>query len=202
VTGIFLLVESDSLNEHTIYDYKQVTHSSSDESGTTIITLEEPNGETQIRQNPWQRLDDWVKENYELRQDQEEIETARTSVWEAGIGYTDFKERLEWLFSGKIGSFYITEGFVPSNLMSNFSQVGQHFNIPSWFLAALAYKESSFDPQAQNSSTGAYGLFQLTETERKWTVDQLVKDYPNLLPPSFLSFIKTLKKTMVFMLMP
>jgi len=194
IIPIYLLVESNSLREHTIYSYEWETTTTSSAKSTTTITKEVLLGQTQIN-TPWQRLDDWVKEKYQLKA--EEILTARNCVWEAGIGYTTFTERLEWLFSGNVRRFLITESFIPPELMAHFSRASEAFGIPSWFLAALAYQESSFNPAAINK-TGAYGLFQLMPAEQKSTVDELIANYSHLLPDTFITLYNTSSKDASF----
>lgn len=184
VTPLYLIVEGNGLHDHQTYHYEWRTETTESASGTTITTWEELVGQTSIRTNPWQRLDDWVQEKYEILEDKkDEIEIARLSVWEAGIGYTEAAERLEWLFSEQIDSRYLSKSFVPDNIMSAFYAAEDLFGIPAWFLAALAMKESSLNPEAENKKSGAYGLFQLTEGTRKTAVDTLIAKYSNKLPP-------------------
>ncbi|MDD2586859.1 MAG: peptidoglycan DD-metalloendopeptidase family protein [Syntrophomonadaceae bacterium] len=93
---------------------------------------------------------------------------------------------MEWLFSGQVDSFYITEGFIPVELYEYFEKVGEIFNIPAWFLAAVAYQESSFNPEALNSS-GACGLFQLMPHTQKSKVDRLISEYSQYLPQNIIN---------------
>jgi hypothetical protein len=185
VIPLYLIVEGNGLRDHQTYHYEWRTETSVSSSGTTTTTWEELVGQTSI--NPWQRLDDWVQEKYEIPEDKkDEIEIARMSVWEAGIGYTEATERLEWLFSGQIDSRYLSQSFIPDNIMSAFHAAEDMFGIPAWFLAALAMKESSLNPEAHNKTSGAFGLFQLTEGARKATVDTLIVKYSNKLPPQLI----------------
>lgn len=197
VIPIYLLVEADTISEHTIFNYRTETEVSHSDAGTTTITKEVKNGQTQVRDNTWQRLDDWVKEKYDLK-DPEEISMARTMVWEAGIGYTKFSEHMDWLFSNDVRSFLITGSFVPLDMLNYFNNASKVFDIPPWFLSALANKESSFNPDAINKTTGATGLFQLMATEQKWTVDQLVRDYPGQLPSAFLELYNSSTRDAAF----
>ncbi len=185
VIPLYLIVEGNGLHDHQTYHYEWRTEIESSSSGTTTTTWEELVGQTSIRNNPWQRLDDWVQEKYEINK-RDEIEIARLSVWEAGIGYTEATERLEWLFSTQIDNRYLSQSFVPDNIMSAFHAAEDIFGIPSWFLAALAMKESSLNPEAYNKKSGAFGLFQLTEGTRKTAVDTLIAKYSDKLPPQLI----------------
>ena len=98
---------------------------------------------------------------------------ARKSVWEAGKGYTESKANLAWLF--ELSKRVATKGIVPTEVMAAISKVSKETGIPEWFLLALAFKESSFDPLAENPHTGAFGLFQLMPREQRWTTDILIE---------------------------
>lgn len=117
----------------------------------------------------WERLDNWVSETYQL--EGESIEMARKSIWEAGKGYTESKANMEWLF--QISKSVATRGIIPTDIAAAIRKVSLETGIPEWFLAALAFKESSFDPLAENPS-GAFGLFQLMPREQKWATDILL----------------------------
>lgn len=185
VEPLYLIVEANALQDHQVFHYEWKTETYTGENSETTVTWEELVGQTSIRvPNPWQRLDDWVQEKYEILEDKkDEIEIARFSVWEAGIGYTKAIERLEWLFSNQVDKRYLSESFVPDNIMSAFHAAEDLFGIPAWFLAALAMIESSLNPEAENNKSGAYGLFQLTEGTRKMAVDKLIAEYSDKLPP-------------------
>ena len=163
-THIFLLVESNTLSGHRVYHYEWTTRS----SGNCTYTYEIPVGEELVSEE-WERLDKWVAETYQLEGDS--IEMARKSIWEAGTGYTQSKANMEWLFS--VSKSIATRGMIPTEILAAISKVSQETGIPEWFLAALAFKESSFDPLAENPS-GAFGLFQLMPAEQRWTTDILI----------------------------
>lgn len=82
---------------------------------------------------------------------------------------------------------------VPINLLGYFEKAEEAFGIPGWFLAALALKESSFNPEAENPS-GAYGLFQLMPAIQKQEVDRLINNHSHLLPQAFLDKYKNSTK--------
>jgi hypothetical protein len=178
---VYLLVEAYTIQGHYLYQHEWVTET----NDNMTITYERPAGSTQILPNRWQRLDDWVRLNYALNSE-EDTEMLRTAVFEAAKGYTDFSESLSWLLSEEVDSFYISGGFIPVELSEYFSKASQVFGIPEWFLAAIAYQESSFNPTAENPS-GAYGLFQLMPSTQKQEIDKLIKHYPYLLPQALLN---------------
>lgn len=96
----------------------------------------------------------------------------RKSIWEAGKGYTESETNMEWLF--QISKSVATKGMIPTDVAAAIKIVSQETGIPEWFLAALAFKESSFNPLAENPS-GAFGLFQLMPFEQRWATDILIE---------------------------
>jgi len=187
ITPLYLIVEGNGLRDHQTYHYEWKTETTESGAGTTITTWEELVGQTSIR-IPWQRLDDWVQDKYEIiKEKKDEIEIARLSVWESGIGYTKATERMEWLFSGQVDNRYLSQSFVPDDIMSAFYAAENLFGIPAWFLASLAMKESSLNPDAINNKSGAIGLFQLTEGTRKAAIDKLIAEYSDKLPPQLIA---------------
>lgn len=60
--------------------------------------------------------------------------------------------------SGKFPSDWLSDG---SDYLPTINQIEQQYGLPQNFLAAVAFQESSFDPSAVNSSSGATGMFQL-----------------------------------------
>lgn len=146
-------------------------------------------GTTQILPNKWQRLDDWVEWKYEL-ESQDDIELLRTSFWEGSKGYNEFQQALEWLFYNDLNPFLVGEGMIPPELLEYFRLAEEIFGIPAWFLAAVAYVESSFNPLAENKS-GAFGLFQLMPATQKNEVDKLVREHPDKLPAHMLAKYRT-----------
>lgn len=55
---------------------------------------------------------------------------------------------------------WLTLGQAP-NYVPYLNQIEQQYGLPQNLLAAVAFQESSFDPSAVNSTSGATGMFQL-----------------------------------------
>ena len=182
-TEIYLMVEAYTVEGHYIYNYKEEIDDTEPELGSCVTAYKEvPLGEgTQILPNRWQRLDDWVKETYKVTSGQD-ISFLRASIYEGGKAYTSGAENLKWLFEGDVSEFYISEGLVPVELRSYFFMAEKEFGIPAWFLEAIALKESSFNAEAYNKSSGAWGIMQLMPQTQKTTVDRLMSMYRNLIP--------------------
>jgi hypothetical protein len=154
----YLLVEAYTIEGHYQYHYQWETITYPNGS----VTLEVLKDTRQILPNRWQRLEDWVFEEYQLNSDQEELGLARLAVWEAGQGYSGQKEWLDWLINNNLEGAYVSIMTVPSDLILLFKEAEELYGIPWWFLAAVAFVESSFNPQAENASSKCYGLMQFT----------------------------------------
>jgi hypothetical protein len=94
-------------------------------------------------------------------------------IREAGEAFTSQQERMEWLIKNYDIYDYASLTMIPLHLMNIFIQVGEIYNIPWWFIAAIAMTESSFNPQAENSSSGAYGLMQVMPSNWQFYAPQL-----------------------------
>lgn len=154
---VFLLVEAYTIQGHYQYHYEWRTRC----SNGGCVTYEELVDVKQILPNRWQRLEDWIKKEYEVGD--KDIVLARTAVWEASQGFDKQKEWLQWLLNSPGGAWYAISGaMVPPELMPLFEEAEKEFGIPWWFLAAVALKESSFDVRAENPKTHCYGLMQVS----------------------------------------
>jgi len=154
----YLLVEAYTIQGHFQYHYQWETIVT--KNGSTI-TREVFRESQQILPNKWQRLEDWIVEEYEVSADPADMALARLAVWEAGVAYQDNKEWLAWLNANGLGeSKFVSYLSIPADLLEVFRAVGEEYGIPWWFLAAVAYEESKFDVYAHNAS-GAYGLMQV-----------------------------------------
>lgn len=151
---IYLLVEANTIYGWYQYHYKWETKT----GGNTTVTREVLDNTTTLAK--WERLDNYLKQLYETEADPD-IELSRTAVLEAGEGFTEEKERMEWLLKNA-GYSFVSPAMIPSDLIRFFEEAEKEFGIPWWFLAAVAFKESSFNPQAENSQTGCYGLMQVS----------------------------------------
>ena len=159
---VFLLAEADTIRGHYTFQYEQVT-----ENG---VTYERYVGR-QLVGPQWERLEKYLKGYLDVPD--EDLTLARQMVFEAGQGFTDRKEWLDWLTGAFGGSAWASEAMIPSDLMPFFKEAETKYGVPWWFLAAVAWKESSFRPLAENSSTGCFGLMGVSPTNWKHYAPQL-----------------------------
>ncbi|NPV89580.1 MAG: M23 family metallopeptidase [Firmicutes bacterium] len=165
---INLLVEAYTVKGHFVFKYKpmQTDHYP---SGATK-RWEPPDGVEQLLPNPWMRLDNWVTRELKMN-NAPEISLARTALYEAGKGFTKKTEALAWLLERYSPSVYTSSAMIPPNLYAYFKEASERFNIPVWFLAAVAWIESNFMTDSDNSGTGSpvycYGIMQVSDSNWK-----------------------------------
>lgn len=169
ITPVPLLVEAYTIQGHYQYHYKWNTRTISSGETTITITEEILTDCRQIMPNRWQRLEDWMVDEYKIKRDGKDLAVARTAVWEAGVAYDSQKEWLDWLQRSGLESAYLTQSSIPPELITFFKEAESKFGIPWWFSAAVAYKESSFRTDADNrkdfpnASVHCYGIMQLSD---------------------------------------
>lgn len=152
-----LLVEAFSIYGHYQYHYEWVTERGKDYS----VTYEKLKSIQQILPNKWQRLEDYIKTSYDLKPE-DDMELNRTSILEAAEGFEQHKEWVDWLNRNVGVQNYASSAMIPPELVSMFKEAESKYGIPWWFLAAVSFKESSFNPQSDNPGTHCYGLMQLS----------------------------------------
>ena len=182
---VYLLTEANTIRGHYVYEYEW----QEDSGDTWSITYEALKSTTQLNKE-WERLDKWI---FALMENPAEDPTmTRDMLIQASVGFTTEKDNLEWLFEGYYSDHNISSGIVNPALMQYFLLAEEAFGIPAWFLQAIAFVESNFDPGAYNPKTKAAGLMQLTPETQKSTIDKLVAEYPHLLSEDFrLSYYNT-----------
>ncbi len=155
---VYLLVESNTIRGHYKYTYKWVTETRGNAGSITYERLIN----TTLVGNKWERLEEYLKDYLEL-QEGKDVPIAREMVFNAGEGFTNKKEWLNWLNASFGGTAAWASGaMVPAELRPYFDEAAQRFGIPAWFLAAVAMKESSFTVTVYGEDgTGSYGLMQI-----------------------------------------
>lgn len=168
-TPVPLLVEAYTIQGHYQYHYKWVTKTVGSGDSSITVTEEEFESSQQILSNKWQRLEDWIINEYKLSKDDKGIPLAREAVWEAGNGYNSHSEWLNWLTLNGVYYNYVTGATIPPELVSIFKEAEAKYGIPWWFSAAVSFKESSFRTDADNrknfpdAPVHCYGLMQLSD---------------------------------------
>lgn len=154
---VYLLVEASTYTGLYQYHYQWVEK----RNGDVTIRYEELTDVKQVWPNPYRRLDDFLKEHF--HESEGSIELARTAIIEAMEAFSRQQKRLAWLIgSGENHVATVSVAMVPPELTPFFKEAGEKYGIPWWFLAAVALRESSFDPSAVNKDSGCFGIMQVS----------------------------------------
>ncbi|SMB96398.1 Transglycosylase SLT domain-containing protein [Thermanaeromonas toyohensis ToBE] len=154
---VHLLVEACTYTGLYQYYYEPAE----EETDEFIIKYERLLDVKQVWENPFQRLDEFLKEHF--GEGDRSIELARTAILEAGQAFSRKEKRLAWLISTGANSILaVSAAMVPPELMPFFKEAEKKYGIPWWFLAAVALRESSFDPNAVNKDTKCFGVMQVS----------------------------------------
>ncbi|MGI9951307.1 peptidoglycan DD-metalloendopeptidase family protein [Moorellaceae bacterium AZ2] len=156
---VYLLVEASTYTGLYQYRYEWVTK----ERGDTTVTYEELVDVVQVWDNPYQRLEAFLKKHF--KETDGSVPLARDAILEAATGFSRQQARLAWLMgSGIDPAAAVSASMIPPDLMPFFMEAEREYGIPWWFLAAVALRESSFDHRAINSTTGCFGIMQVSPT--------------------------------------
>jgi len=158
---VYLLVEANTIRGHYKYTYEWVSETSSNGVSVRYERLKD----VVLVGEKWERLENYLKDYLDLQGEtgKKDAPIVREMVFNAGEGFTMQQEWLNWLNSVFGGSAAWASGaMIPAELRPYFEEAAQRFGIPSWFLAAVAMKESTFNPTAVGQDgTGSYGLMQV-----------------------------------------
>lgn len=158
---VCLLVEAHTIYGFYQYHYESVTETHDAGECTVTTTTWQLKDRKQLWPDRWQLIKKYLKELYGIDRDiQQETELARAWVMEAGEGFTQKKEWLEWLLSNYTIEAIASGAMIPPEYMPFLKEAEEKFGIPWWFLAALIQIESSWDPMAVNEKSGCFGLTQ------------------------------------------
>ena len=158
---VYLLVEAHTVYGFYQYHYESVTETHTSGECTITTTTWQLKDKKQLWPDRWQWIKKYLKDMYSIDRDvQQETEMARAWVMEAGEGFTQKKEWLEWLLSNYTIEAITSGAMIPPEYLPMLREAEEKFGIPWWFLAALIQKESSWDFMAVNKDSGCFGLTQ------------------------------------------
>lgn len=156
VDDIYLLVEARTIRGWFQYEYEWHTvhyeggRSKKYERLRDIVTIEPR----------WEWFSNYLVDFYGL--DPGEKIITRELVVNASEAFSEEKEWFGWLMKNHGDLSWASQAMIPPDLMNFFKEAGDKYDIPWWFLAAVAYKESTFNPRAENQSSECYGLMQVS----------------------------------------
>lgn len=172
---VYRLVEVNSIAGHYQYYYQWRVRTVELPDGSKERISQEEVYSVQLVGDRWDRLKEVIKEVCDL-ETEKDIQEACIAVWEMGEAFYRQQERLAWLQYAADSGLLDSAG-IPPQFLELFEEAERQFGIPWWFLAAVAYRESRFDPQAV-SNAGAIGLMQVMPFNFERYAPKLGFSYP------------------------
>lgn len=160
---VYLLVEAHTIEGYFQYHYEPVTETRTFGDTTVTTTTWQLKDVIQLWPDRYQWIKEYLRELYKLegiQNEEDELEQARYWVMEAGKGFTEQREWLDWLLSYSDALANSSMAMIPPEYVPFLKEAEERFHIPMWFLAALFQSESSWNPLAVNSDTGCFGISQ------------------------------------------
>ncbi|MGB9792358.1 MAG: peptidoglycan DD-metalloendopeptidase family protein [Thermacetogeniaceae bacterium] len=159
---VYLLVEAYTIRGHYQFHYQWVTESTGDGGSVTYEKLID----TVKLSDGLDYLEKYIVDLFDLPtrtdEEKEQAQIAARSTFEMAQGFTAQQENLAWLLdSGVTLASIISGAMIPAEFRDALEEASEKTGIPTWFLAGLIEKESSWNPNAVNENTGCFGLTQL-----------------------------------------
>lgn len=132
--------------------------------------------------NEFQRLEDIIKTD----NPNEDIKLAKAMIINSAENYISGQKEANWVFS-EINDYmniagYTNTSYIPAQFLTMFQEAEKIYGIPYWFLGAIAYRESSFNPAARTSNSDgvAVGLMQVQQKYWDSRVNAFKNKFPNV----------------------
>ncbi|WAM36613.1 peptidoglycan DD-metalloendopeptidase family protein [Caldicellulosiruptor acetigenus] len=146
-----------------------------------VETVPELSGQNPVGKE-YERLEEMIKED----NPNEDIELAKSMIINTAMSFMKGTKDLNWVFS-QINDYmnvggYVSSSYIPAQFLPMFQEAEKLFGIPYWFLGAIAYRESSFNPQARtpNSDGAAVGLMQVQQKYWNSRVEAFKNAFPDV----------------------
>jgi hypothetical protein len=173
VDHVYLMVEAYTIDGWEQYSYKHVHEVKTYPDGSEVIRdYDSQNGSRLVVPDQYQRISDYLNNLYGMDASDSQSDLMRTSVMEAGAGFVNHEQHVEWLMANFSPETFVSSGMVPAELQAYFQDASRLFGIPVWFLEAICERESSFDPTADNGESGGSDCFGLMQVDiDNWNAD-------------------------------
>ncbi len=149
---VHLLVEAQTIQGWYQYFYTNTTTVTDTPNATVTRTYDQLDDTLLVNPDKWERFRTYLIGLYQMQPDQN-ADLMREFVSEAGTGFTQRQQLVAWLLATFNPTVVGSIVMVPPDLYGYFLEAQQKYGIPWWFLAAVAYEESGFDPTAENAAS-------------------------------------------------
>ncbi|WPX10154.1 peptidoglycan DD-metalloendopeptidase family protein [Anaerocellum danielii] len=116
----------------------------------------------------------------------EDINLARAMIVNSALSFMSGTKDLSWVFSDindymNVGG-YVSCSYIPAQFLPMFQEAEKLMGIPYWFLGAVSFRESSFNPAARtpNSDGVAVGLMQVQQKYWNSRVEAFRNAFPDV----------------------
>ncbi|MFU0783846.1 MAG: hypothetical protein ACFWT2_12290 [Thermoanaerobacterium thermosaccharolyticum] len=161
----YKLDEADTILGHFKYHYSIVSNTTTSGSGDhaiTITTTEWQPTDTEIVGDRWNRINKYLKTEFKVTDNSLPID--RQGILEGFQGFDENQQRIEWLARNGFDDEpfdFVSCMSIPPQYREIIEEASKKYHIPTWFIAAVIMRESSFN-WLSVSSADARGLMQIT----------------------------------------
>ncbi|ADQ41559.1 Peptidase M23 [Caldicellulosiruptor acetigenus I77R1B] len=146
-----------------------------------VETVPELSGQNPVGKE-YERLEEMIKED----NPNEDIELAKSMIINTATSFMKGTKDMSWVFS-QINDYmnaggYVNCSYIPAQFLPMFKEAEKLMGIPYWFLAAVSYRESSFNPNAkvQNYEGYAVGIMQVQQKYWNSRVEAFKNAFPDV----------------------
>lgn len=156
---VYLLVEAFTIRGHNQYFYEWHTESY-DGGSITYERLKDTKSFDDGKIYLTKGLSEILADGEPL--DEDDLDITIELIWQSMLGFTAEAEWLAWLEEyGENILITVSQVQIPAEYRAFLDEASEITGIPTYVLAAIIIKESSWNPNAINESTGCFGLTQL-----------------------------------------
>ncbi len=158
---VYLLVEAFTIRAHNQYFYEWHTETYDDGGSITYERLKNIKTLDDGKIYLTEALTEILAVGDEL-DEEEDLDLTIEMIWQSMLGFTAEAEWLAWLEEhGEDILATVSQAQIPAEYRAFLDEASEITGIPTYVLSAIIIKESSWNPNAVNESTGCFGLTQL-----------------------------------------
>lgn len=165
------LVEAHTIDGWYQYHYELQVRTYTAGDATVTEKVWKRTASKELWTDRYQWLKEYLKDLYKINMKDEdkeakELELAQIYVVQAGEGFTQGQEWMNWLINNFDVQNIASGAMILTEYLPFLQEAETKYGIPVWFMAALIQVESSWNHLAVNNQTGCFGLTQ--QDPRYW----------------------------------
>lgn len=160
--SIYLLVEAFTIRGHNQYFYEWHTETYDDGGSITYERLKDTKNLDDGKVYLTEALTEILTVDGEELAEEDDLDLTVEMIWQSMLGFTAEAEWLAWLDEyGEDILATVSQAQIPIEYRAFLEEASEITGIPTFVLAAIIIKESSWNPMAVNENTDCFGLTQL-----------------------------------------